>query len=179
MRKAPVAIDAAAECQAQRGEIDLRVQFFLGVPEQETLAEIGERRALLEPEIGGRDRAAGDAGDEIDALDQAPAALARRQHGLVHGGERAIGEGRGARAAAGKGKPDQEIVAIGLGRRTGRERRAAADREIDRKILHAGATREKKRERRHGRSTPYTHHRTLPKVIPAGTGSVKRVWLTA
>src|SRR5258708_31417462 len=63
-------VDAAAERTPDIAERDLGLQSLFGVAQQETFAEIVERSAPLQAEIRGGDRTAGDAGAEVDAVEQ-------------------------------------------------------------------------------------------------------------
>jgi hypothetical protein len=78
-----------------------------GVLGQEGLAEALEAFRAFQAELRGHDRAAGDAGDEANVVEKAV-----RGAGL--GGleflEHAVGEGRGAHAAAGEGEAYVEVI---------------------------------------------------------------------
>ena len=89
------------------------LQPFLGVAQQEALLEIGHRLALLQPVIGGKDRSARYAGDEVDAVKQRCRAASAYLR-LVEAGQHAVGERRRARAATRERQRDDRVVVIGL-----------------------------------------------------------------
>lgn len=93
-------VDAALQPLGDAQQIEIHLQIFFGVAQKKTLLEVGERRALLQAVIGGKHRAAGNAGDEIDAIEQRGRAAGGRR--LVECGQNAVGEGRRAGSAAGE-----------------------------------------------------------------------------
>ena len=115
-------VDAAAERFHQVERIDAGVESLLGVADQEFFAEIGERRALLQSVIGRpspRRRTRRRQSPRCRAANACRCAFAP---GLIDLLEHAVGERRGARAAAGERQSDQHVVARGRIRAAGRER---------------------------------------------------------
>jgi hypothetical protein len=101
-------VDAAAQRTTDVAERQLGMERFLGISQQETLAEVIERGALLETEIGRRHRAAG---YEIDAVEKR-FCLIGTGPGAVELGQHAERKSRRARAASGERQRQQQIVVV-------------------------------------------------------------------
>ena len=93
-------VDAAFQAARDVAEAEIGLQPFLGIDVEETLLEVGERRAAAQPVIGGQHRAAGDAGEKVEPVEERYRPGARRHPRLVETGENAIGERRRPHAAA-------------------------------------------------------------------------------
>jgi hypothetical protein len=92
------------------------------------LLEVGHRRALLQAVIGRQHRAAGDAGDEVELVEERRGAAAIVDAGFVKALQHAIGKRRGPRAAAGERHRDDRVV----------ECRPTVDAEFGRLLLRGG-----------------------------------------
>ena len=99
-------VDAAAERRTEGVQSHVGVDAFLGVAQKKTFAEIAKPGAALQPDISGEHRAAGDAGENIDMLEQGGFLAEDAHPGFFDLFENAITEGRGAGAAAGKSQSD-------------------------------------------------------------------------
>ena len=107
-------VDAALQSARDIAETEVGLQPFLGVDREETLLEIGDRGASLEPVIGREHRAAGDAGKKVEAVEQRYLAGAGRNPRFFETGQHAVGESRRAHAAAGERQRHDHVVVIGL-----------------------------------------------------------------
>ncbi len=93
-------VDAAFQAARDVAEAEIGLQPLLGIDVEETLLEVGERRAAAQPVIGGQHRAAGDAGEKVEPVEERYRPGARRHPRLLKTGENAIGERRRPHAAA-------------------------------------------------------------------------------
>ncbi len=128
-------VDAALEALSDAEQIEIHLQIGFGVAQQEALLEVGERLALFQPVIGRQHRAAGDASDEVDAVEQGRWAIGHRR--LVKSSQHAVGKRRRASAAAGKGQRNHRVVGQGLGAAAEFKRLRSAGRQrlIDRLVV--------------------------------------------
>jgi len=109
-RKCRGVVDAAVQPLGEVEEGHRGLQRLLAVREQEALLEVGQRRALSQAVIGREHRAARDAGDEVELVEQRLRAAVDRGAGLVKALEDAVGEGRGAGAATRERHRDDGVV---------------------------------------------------------------------
>ena len=127
-RKSGGVVDAAAQAFRQVEEAQIGLQRLLAVGEQKTLLEVGHRRALLQAVIGGQHRAAGDAGNEVELVEQRRGAAAIVEPRFLKALQHAVGKRRGPGAAAGERHRDHGVV----------ETRPAVDAELGRLLLRGG-----------------------------------------
>ena len=163
--EARVIVDAARDRARDVADADRGVQRLLGVTDEKALAKILQRRAPLQAEIRRRHCPAGDAGDEIDVVDQRNALAAHRYVRLLHFLEYAERERGRAHAAAREREADQDVVLPGRRRAQHigqpEARVGVGDRLVDRKVDDVTAAREQQ-QRRRSRGPTEKHLRPLP-----------------
>ena len=94
-------------------EAEIGLQRLLGIAQEEALLEIGERRAPLQPVIGGKHRAAGNAGEKVERGRAAtPARCGVGTRVSSKPVQHAVGKRRRARAAAGERQRHDHVVVI-------------------------------------------------------------------
>ena len=103
-------VQAAADRAAEIHDRNPGVQRLLGVAQQEALAEVAERLAPAQAVVSGEHRPAGDAGHEIDAVEQRYVLAAVADAGAIDLLEHTERERRRARAAAGEGKAHHDVI---------------------------------------------------------------------
>ena len=126
-------------------------QRLLGVAQQEPLAEIGERGALLEPVVRRRHRAARHAGNDVDAVDQRHRPAARANRAVGERRQNAVRERRGAHATARERQRDHGVVEMRLGFAAAAGstlQRQRLERLVDRVVVDRTATAEQQRKNR-------------------------------